>query len=122
EIEVQQQDEVKDWFKQQMVKAKKFQPLAVLNQKLKGLEVFESNSEVTRSSTSGAATPTQIASARTGSVDSAAAIRSATASPQPPIRPVAEVIDPDELVDKKHWQRRSGYDACSDPTCNKRLG
>ncbi|KAJ5396953.1 Zinc finger FYVE/PHD-type [Penicillium cosmopolitanum] len=37
------QDEVKDWFKIQMEKAKRFQPLAVLNQKLKGLDVFESN-------------------------------------------------------------------------------
>jgi hypothetical protein len=33
------QDEVKDWFKVQMEKARKFQPLAVLNQKLKGLDV-----------------------------------------------------------------------------------
>lgn len=51
EIEEEQQDEVKDWFKQQMVKAKKFQPLMVLNQKFKGLEVFESNHDMVRSST-----------------------------------------------------------------------
>ena len=40
---VEEQDEVKNWFEAQMHKAKKFQPLAVLNQKLKGLDVFESN-------------------------------------------------------------------------------
>ncbi|KAJ4377144.1 carboxypeptidase Y-deficient [Didymella sp. IMI 355093] len=43
----EEQDEVKNWFEEQMVKAKKFQPLAVLNQKLKGLDVFESNSSPT---------------------------------------------------------------------------
>ena len=37
-------------------------------------------------------------------------------------RVVETVVDPDELVDKKHWQRRSSYDNCSDPTCGKRLG
>lgn len=42
-LETVKQDEVKDWFKSQMVKAKRFQPLAVLNQKFKGLDVFESN-------------------------------------------------------------------------------
>jgi len=42
-LEEIKQDEVKVWFKAQMDKAKRFQPLAVLNQKLKGLDVFESN-------------------------------------------------------------------------------
>ncbi|KAL8711851.1 MAG: hypothetical protein Q9220_003795 [cf. Caloplaca sp. 1 TL-2023] len=42
-LEEVKQDEVKDWFKSQMVKAKRFQPLAVLNQKFKSLDVFESN-------------------------------------------------------------------------------
>src|SRR5271155_5055378 len=45
EVEEERQEEVKDWFKNQMDKAKKFQPLAVINQKLKGLDVFESNNE-----------------------------------------------------------------------------
>ncbi len=118
EIEVQEQDEVKDWFKSQMLKAKKFQPLAVLNQKLKGLEVFESNHDVGVGSRSGTATPTP----RSGSVDTPAGARSLAASPQPTVRPQAEVVDPDEVVDRRHWQRRSGYDNCSDPTCRKRLG
>ena len=128
EIEIEEQDEVKDWFKAQMLRAKKFQPLAVLNQKLKGLEVFESNHEVGTTAgvvRSGSATPTP-AQQRTGSVDhSAAGVRSLTTSPHPPpttTKVVTETIDPDEVVDKRHWQRRSGYDNCSDPTCGKRLG
>ena len=110
EIEVEEQDEVKDWFKQQMVKAKKFQPLAVLNQKLKGLDVFESNNDAARSSTT---------TLRTESA--ASANREITPSHTPPVK-VKEVMDPDEVVSKTHWQRRSGYDACSDPACGKRLG
>ncbi|KAK7982044.1 FYVE zinc finger [Apiospora saccharicola] len=38
-----QQDEVKTWFDKQVDKAKRFQPLSIINQKLRGLEVFESN-------------------------------------------------------------------------------
>lgn len=93
-LEEIEQDEVKTWFKTQMVKAKKFQPLAVLNQKLKGLDVFESNDTPVIPFTSAAAVPT------------------------------AEVVrqDPDELVTRAHWQRPSFADACSDPTCGKRLG
>ena len=122
EIETSEQDEVKDWFKSQMLKAKKFQPLAVLNQKLKGLEVFESNHDITVIPTrSGTATPTQ----RAASVDNpaAAAARGRATSPAPAVKAATtEVADPDEVVDKKHWQRRSAYDSCSDPTCNKKLG
>lgn len=106
EIEEQEQDEVKDWFKQQMAKAKKFQPLAVLNQKLKGLDVFESNDEVARSTSA----------PRNDRVS-----RSDVGSPAPAPRPAPQ-IDPDEVVNKQHWQKRSGNDACSDPTCGRRLG
>lgn len=110
EIEEQQQDEVKDWFKQQMTKAKKFQPLAVLNQKLKGLDVFESNEEISRTNTPG---PRR---------DSAAPNQAArTQSPVPPPK-ATPPIDPDEVVTKAHWQRRSGNDLCSDPGCGRRLG
>ncbi|RMZ89427.1 hypothetical protein DV736_g3336, partial [Chaetothyriales sp. CBS 134916] len=110
EIEVEEQDEVKDWFKQQMLRAKKFQPLAVLNQKLKGLDVFESNHEATRASTP--QLPPQVA---TGSN------RDGVSTSIPPSRP-KEVVDPDDVVSKTHWQKRSGYDTCADPTCDKRLG
>lgn len=84
-----------------MVKAKKFQPLAALNQKIKGLEVFESNEE---RRTSSAPRP-----------DS----RSAHASPEPSApRPV----EPEELVTREHWQRYTRDDSCSDPMCGRRLG
>lgn len=75
-----------------MVKAKRFQPLAVLNQKFKGLDVFESN-DVVRS-------PGPVA---------------ATSVPQPP-QP-----DADEIITREHWQRRGPIDNCSEPTCGKRL-
>lgn len=110
EIEEEQQDEVKDWFKQQMVKAKKFQPLAVLNQKLKGLDVFESNNDVPRSSTP---TPTPRADL---------VPRDTAVPPPPPPKPTQTVVDPDDIITKQHWQKRTGYDVCSDPICEKRLG
>ena len=76
-----------------MVKAKRFQPLAVLNQKFKGLDVFESNDAPHFSGPS-----------------------TATPSPEPK-RP-----DPDEVITREHWQRWSPQDACSEPACGKRLG
>lgn len=83
-----------------MVKAKKFQPLAVINQKLKGLEVFESNN-----------TPIP---------------QSSYPSQQPANRAVApEVVrqvDPDEVVTRTHWQKAGYNDLCTDPACGKRLG
>ncbi|KAF2199182.1 hypothetical protein GQ43DRAFT_473853 [Delitschia confertaspora ATCC 74209] len=92
----EEQDEVKTWFKTQMTKAKKFQPLAVLNQKLKGLDVFESNDTPVAplNHTSGFPTPE---------------------SP-PPRR------DPDEEVTRAHWQRPGYRDVCSDPTCGRPIG
>ncbi|KAI9756543.1 MAG: hypothetical protein M4579_003802 [Chaenotheca gracillima] len=90
-----EQDEVKTWFRTQMVKAKRFQPLAVLNQKLKGLDVFEPN-EV--------AGPPSTAS-------------KAVATPEPLSRP-----DPDEAVTRTHWQRSGPNDLCSEPMCGKSLG
>lgn len=112
EIEEEQQDEVKDWFKQQMAKAKKFQPLAVINQKLKGLDVFESNEDVVRNSSP---------QPRRESAVPAQHTRSVSARPPPPPPPVAPA-DPDEVVTRKHWQRRSGNDFCSDPICGRKLG
>ncbi|KAF2472855.1 uncharacterized protein BDR25DRAFT_219206 [Lindgomyces ingoldianus] len=92
----EEQDEVKTWFKTQMTKAKKFQPLAVLNQKLKGLDVFESND---------APTPLPFSNSTS----------SAVASPEPaPAR-----RDPDEEVTRTHWQRPGYRDVCSDPTCGR---
>ena len=101
-LEVVEQDEAKTWFKQQMVKAKNFQPLQMLNQKLRGLEVFESNNDAQQLS---AATP---------------ASDGRTAAPMP--RPAETTPDPDEIITRAHWQRSLGNDVCSDPLCGKRLG
>lgn len=84
-----------------MVKAKKFQPLAVLNQKLKGLDVFESNAEYQA--------PMPVPRVNSGG----------QSTPEPPRTP--QYIDPDEVVTRHHWQRRGAYDDCSEPTCGKRL-
>jgi hypothetical protein len=100
-LEDERQVEVKDWFQIQVEKAKKFQPLAVLNQKLKGLDVFESNSNPHMGTTPPTRSP------------AAAATVSAVESPK--------AGDPEELVTRAHWQQRSLYDVCFDPTCEKRL-
>ncbi|KAL1963063.1 hypothetical protein VTN77DRAFT_8709 [Rasamsonia byssochlamydoides] len=94
-LEDVRQDEVKDWFKAQMDKAKRFQPLAVLNQKLKGLDVFESNENYQ---------PSSVAVSR-----------------QPGGPAEQRPLDPDEVVTREHWQARSPYDVCYEPTCGKRL-
>ncbi|KAK0732216.1 FYVE zinc finger-domain-containing protein [Lasiosphaeris hirsuta] len=87
------QDEVKTWFDKQVLKAKRFQPLSIINQKLRGLDVFESNE-----------TP------------------ALTLPPAAPGKPAETVIDPEELVSRKHWERSTGNDACTDPLCDRRLG
>lgn len=96
-LEDERQDEVKDWFKTQMVKAKKFQPLAVLNQKLKGLDVFESND------------------------DQSLAIRPVSVQATPSAEPPPRQPDSDEVITREHWQRHGYNDACSEPMCGKRL-
>lgn len=94
DVEEVKQDEVKDWFKTQMVKAKRFQPLAVLNQKFKGLDVFEPNDPPN------------------------------TPEPRPlgpTAPPELKPPDPDEVVTRTHWQRRGPDDRCCEPVCGKRL-
>ena len=78
-----------------MTKAKRFQPLAVLNQKFKGLDVFEPN-EIPKSPE-----PKPISSV------------ASTPEPTPP--------DPDEVVTRTHWQRRGLDDKCGEPECGRRL-
>jgi hypothetical protein len=92
-----QQDEVKNWFQRRVDEAKKFPPLAVLNQKFKALDVFESN------------TPQVVVSAKPNNGHS---------TPEPPVKPK----DPEEDVTRAHWQRASYGDVCADPPCGKRLG
>lgn len=104
-LEDDTQDEVKDWFKVQMEKAKRFQPLAVLNQKLKGLDVFESNDNSVPSSVAYRSSAAASHASNNGGVADSSA------------RP----IDPDEAITREHWQMRSGYDVCLEPSCGKRL-
>jgi rabenosyn-5 len=94
-----QQDEVKTWFDKQVLKAKKFQPLSLINQKLRGLEVFESNETI--------APPVQ---SRDGP------------GPKAPAALLDTPFDPDEIIMKTHWQRTGINDFCTDPACGKRLG
>src|SRR5215471_19016212 len=98
-LEDDRQVEVKDWFQMQVEKAKRFQPLAVLNQKLKGLDVFESNND--------SHAPALPASSRPAAMQ---------VTPEPP-----RVQDPDEVVTREHWQSRGLYDICLEPMCEKRL-
>ncbi|KAI0177698.1 FYVE zinc finger protein [Pestalotiopsis sp. NC0098] len=93
-----QQDEVKTWFDKQVLKAKKFQPLSMINQKLRGLEVFESNEA--------APVPTHTREVSTAR---------APALLDPP-------FDPDDIITKSHWQRTGYNDVCTDPACGKGLG
>ena len=114
-LEEIEQDEAKTWFKQQMVKAKNFQPFQLLNSKLRGFDVFESNNDLAASPnavSSSAATPTRMQSPA----------RMATASPAPPPLESKPQIQPDDLITRSHWQRPSGADLCADPMCEKRLG
>lgn len=95
-----EQDEVKNWFEKQVKKAKKFQPLVAINQKLKGLDVFESNDVL-------AALPAVT------STSNHTALRAPEQIRQP---------DPDEVVTRKHWQQQGYNDVCTEPSCGKRLG
>ncbi|KAI0411129.1 FYVE zinc finger protein [Xylaria grammica] len=89
-------DEVKSWIDKQVLKAKRFQPLSLINQKLRGLDVFESNESLP---------PPPPVSVRTARAP----------APEPP-------IDPDDLITTSHWQRSGLNDLCTDPACGKRLG
>ena len=94
----EEQDEVKNWFELQMHKAKRFQPLAVLNQKFKELDPFDNNP---------APTPPPPSHGPSSSGQ-------ASHSPAPEVR-----RDPDEEVTRAHWQRPSYRDACTDPMCRR---
>ncbi|KAI1738657.1 FYVE zinc finger protein [Xylaria scruposa] len=89
-------DEVKSWIDKQVLKAKRFQPLSLINQKLRGLDVFESNESLP---------PPPPVSVRT----------SRAPRPESP-------VDPEDLITTSHWQRSGLSDLCTDPACGKRLG
>ena len=109
-LEDDRQDEVKDWFKVQMEKAKRFQPLAVLNQKLKGLDVFESNENSLQPYTA----PNYSRPYASGS-------GSGTQAPVPPDHSTPRPLDPEDVITKEHWQPRTFNDTCLEPMCGKRL-
>ncbi|KAK7748224.1 carboxypeptidase Y-deficient [Diatrype stigma] len=94
-----EQDEVKTWFDKQVLKAKKFQPLSIINQKLRGLDVFESNESLPPPPTPTLVQPTT------------------RSSPLPELP-----FDPDDVITRSHWQRSGIHDLCTDPACGKRLG
>ncbi|CAZ86002.1 unnamed protein product [Tuber melanosporum] len=96
EVEEVEKDDISTWFRKRMLKAKAFQPVAVLNQKLKGLDVFESNE--------------------------ALAIAGPSSNPVIASATVIEERDPDYLVTRAHWQRSTTDDYCLDPVCQKPLG
>ncbi|KAJ5288949.1 hypothetical protein N7478_001979 [Penicillium angulare] len=97
-LEDDRQDEVKDWFRVQMEKARKFQPLAVLNQKLKGLDVFESN-ENNSAPIASRPLPTHAG----------------------PSEITPKLLDPEDLITREHWQISNLYETCLEPSCGKRL-
>ncbi|KAI1405007.1 VAC1 protein [Hypoxylon fuscum] len=107
-----EQDEVKSWIDKQVLKAKKFQPLSIINQKLRGLEVFESNESIPPPppppSSSSSLLPPLPPTTTTGR---------ATRAPIPD-----SPLDPDDIITQSHWQRQGQADLCTDPACGKRLG
>lgn len=89
-----------------MLKAKQqFQPVAALNQKLKGLDIFESNASLI---------PSPPSNGRAVSGNSGGG-----SAPKPPQQ---DLRDPDELVTRAHWQRTSANDFCLEPACRRPLG
>lgn len=101
-----QHDEVMTWIDKQVLKAKKLQPLSLISQKLRGLEVFESNEDSILST----------------NVQSSAYPSSSSNNSTLPRVVEPTVIDPDDLITKRHWQRSSGGDVCTELTCDRRLG
>jgi rabenosyn-5 len=97
ELPEEEQDEVKTWFDKQVLKAKRFQPLSLINQKLRGLDVFESNESAPLPP------PSVVASASKAA-------------------PIEAPLDPDELITRNHWQRSTTHDLCTEPSCGKGLG
>ncbi|KAF4125478.1 rabenosyn-5 [Geosmithia morbida] len=106
ELPEEEQDEVKTWFDKQVLKAKRFQPLSLLNQKLRGLESFESNESMPIHYTQNGGSSNHVPpfSAAAGKAQAEMA------------------VDPDELITRKHWQRTTANDYCTDPTCGRSLG
>ncbi|CCX14992.1 hypothetical protein FPQ18DRAFT_330445 [Pyronema domesticum] len=102
EVESFEKDDITTWFRKRMLKAKTFQPVAVLNQKLKGLDVFETN-EV----------PAIQQQQQQQQYPGQTIQPYASTTPQP---------DADFYVTRSHWQKSYGDDYCLDPSCQRPLG
>ncbi|KAI5785083.1 FYVE zinc finger-domain-containing protein [Peziza echinospora] len=100
EVEEEEKDDVKTWFRKRVMQAKQFQPVAVLNQKLKGLDIFESNAVLA----------------------SSPPINGGSAIAPPERQQTQSLKEPDEYVTRIHWQKTGSNDLCLDPTCRKPLG
>jgi hypothetical protein len=111
-LEDGEQVQVKNWFQAQVDKARRFTPLAVLNQKIRALDVFESNGPAgSNSSSPGASSPAQTPAKTANGVPTA----------EQPVA-LARPKDPEEDVTRSHWQRPGYADVCADTLCEKRLG
>ena len=107
-----EQDEVRSWFDKQVLKAKRFQPLSLFaaTQRLRGLEVFEANESTPAPSTSSAPTATPSFAASSSSTTTSRIL-------DPPA-----VADPEDFITRRHWQRCTPTDTCTEPTCGRLLG
>ncbi|KAF3204587.1 carboxypeptidase Y-deficient [Orbilia oligospora] len=110
EVEEVEKDDISSWFQKNLLKAKQFQPVALINQKLKGLDVFESNDNFH---------PTIQSPTPAPSIPSTASITS-IATITPPV--VKQERDPEEFVTRQHWQKAGHRDLCTEPACGKLLG
>lgn len=110
-----EQNEVRSWFDKQVAKARRFQPLSLFaaTQKLRGLDVFEPNESFEVSSSP----PTTITT--TPNTSFAA---SNTSTIRILENPTSTPLDPDQLITRKHWQRSTPDDFCTEPTCGRSLG
>lgn len=109
EVEEMEKDDISTWFRKRMIKAKQFQPLVVVERKLKGLDVFESNDAVVDDSVTAAAAVMAPNGMPSGRTQNAAATD-------------LERRDSDFYVTRKHWQPQRSDDYCADPICSKPLG
>lgn len=92
EIEKQEEDQIKSWFKKKVVKARQLQSVtSVFNNRFSKLDLFDTEDGNSSSETIAAKKP----------------------APAP--------ITPPIIVSRDHWQRATGFDKCSDVICEKPL-
>lgn len=135
EVEEMEKDDISTWFRKRMIKAKQFQPLVVVERKLKGLDVFESNSEIAaagdfrpgsynNSSSNGVAEflGTVAPGGRRGSTGGSVGGGGGGGAAAGEVLHPLEKRDPDYYVTRQHWQQQRSDDSCADPMCIRPLG